>query len=73
MSFFCCSDCSKKALLPANTYYKFYFLDQEAKKKSPKELESLQLRDYYMFRMSTTNIKIENTKMKMIYSQRNLD
>lgn len=63
------SDRGKEALLLVDAHYSFYVLDQEAKGTAPEDLESLRLRDCYMFGTSTANIRIESTWMRMIRSQ----
>jgi hypothetical protein len=53
------SDGGKEILLLADVYYSFYVLNRKVTGMCPDDEESLRLRDYYMFRTSTANIKIE--------------
>ena len=56
-------------LLLADAHYSFFLKRKEAQGASPEEVDSLRLRDCYMFGTSTANIKIESTWMRMMRSQ----
>jgi len=63
------SDRGKEVLLLADSHFSFYRKHKEAEGATQEELDTLRLRDCYMFGTSTANIKIESTWMRMIRSQ----
>lgn len=63
------SDRGKEVLLLADAHFTFFRKHRQAQGASSEEIKAARLRDCYMFRTSTANIRIESTWMRMIRSQ----